>query len=119
MIYGHSVTGANRSAGTVAHWRCDFVFFKSPPGGHFCREYRCPADKARLARTLSRIVLDALLHVHATAVALGDQTVLLEMHTSDQTLAGKTLRGCGIVFCAKGRALFERALVEARATLAS
>ena len=99
------------SAGTVAHWRCamkvvqmepghpnlgrgkraDFVFFKSPPGGHFCREYRCPADKARLARTLSRIVLDALLHVHATAVTACDSRTA-RLSPDSPRLAARTAR---------------------------
>ena len=74
-------------------------------------------DAGRLVKTLSRIVLDALLHVRATAVASGDGTVLLEMHNANQTLAGKPLRGCGVIFCPAGRTLFARALARARASL--
>jgi hypothetical protein len=74
-------------------------------------------DAGRLVKTLSRIVLDALLHVHAAAVASGDGTALLEMHSAIQTLAGKPLRGCGVIFCPAGRVLFARALAGARASL--
>jgi|EP00966_Prymnesium_polylepis_P312130 hypothetical protein len=77
-------------------------------------------DPARLAKTLSRIVLDSMICVYSRATAargVADEDAILQMQTAEQTIAGKPLRGCGVVYCAKGRALFESALAEARASL--
>ena len=51
--------------------------------------------------------------VHARALELkqeSDVSAVIELHSSDQTLVGKALRGCGVVFCEKGRELFASAV---------
>ena len=40
--------------------------------------------------------------------------MLIELHSSDQTLVGKAMRGCGVVFCEKGREIFARAVKRVR-----
>ena len=77
-------------------------------------------DPTRLAKTLSRVIQETMVCVFSAAAATrgeGDEAAVLELHTADQTLAGKPLRGCGVVYCPRGRHLFERALTEARASL--
>ena len=37
---------------------------------------------------------------------------VIELHSSDQTLVGKGLRGCGVVFCEKGQELFASAVTS-------
>lgn len=78
------------------------------------------ADPTRLAKTLSRVIQETMVCVFAAAEAArgeGDEAAVLELHTADQTLAGKPLRGSGVVYCPRGRHLFEGALTEARASL--
>ena len=80
------------------------------------------SDTARLAKTLSRTIQETFAHVHAAAEAVrgeGDEVAVLELHSAEQTLAGKSLRGCGLVFCPKGQRLVECALGKARAELES
>lgn len=77
-------------------------------------------DPTRLAKTLSRVIQETMVCVFSAAEAArgeGDEAAVLELHTADQTLAGKPLRGCGVVYCPRGRHLFEKALAEARASL--
>ena len=77
-------------------------------------------EPARLTKTLSRIVLDTLVCVQARAKDVrtpGSEGAVLEMHTAEQSIAGKQLRGCGVVYCPRGRVLFESALAEARESL--
>jgi len=83
-------------------------------GGELCDAKL--GDKVRLEKTLSRITYDAIQYVHARATAACEDAadVVLELQSADQTLAGKPLRGCGLVYCSKGRALFEKAVAEAR-----
>ena len=84
-------------------------------GGELCDAKL--VDKVRLEKTLSRITYDAIQYVHnrATAALENDGEVVLELQSADQTLAGKPLRGCGLVYCGRGRLLFEQAVTEARA----
>ena len=42
------------------------------------------------------------------------QNAVLDLHSSDQTLVGKAMRGCGVVFCETGRAVFVRAAESVR-----
>lgn len=86
-------------------------------GGELCDSKL--GDKVRLEKTLSRITYDAIQYVHARAAAACEDAadVVLELQSSDQTLAGKPLRGCGLAYCSKGRALFEKAVAEARVGL--
>ena len=74
------------------------------------------SDKIRLEKTLSRIAYDAIQYVHARATAACEDAadVVLELQSADQTLAGKPLRGCGLVYCRRGRLLFEQAVAKAR-----
>ena len=54
-----------------------------------------------------------LVYVHARAVELrhdDEMEAILELHSSDQTLVGRALRGCGVVVCEKGREAFARAV---------
>ena len=83
-------------------------------GGELCDAKL--GDKVRLEKTLSRITYDAIQYVHARAMAAleNDREVVLELQSADQTLAGKPLRGCGLVYCGRGRLLFEQAVTEAR-----
>ena len=71
-------------------------------------------DSLRLHRVLARVAADTLayLHVAATAMRLGEDEVLLELQVAEQRVVGLSTKGCGIVFCAKGRALFERAMEQ-------
>ena len=77
-------------------------------------------DKARLTRTVERAVLDALAYVHAKAAAIrgeGDEGAVLQLQSADETLGGKQLRGSGLVYCERGRSLFQRALAECSLSL--
>ena len=103
------ITGASRGIGL------EFARQLLQAGGELCDAKL--GDKVRLEKTLSRITYDAIQYVHARATAVCEDAaeVVLELQSSDQTLAGKPLRGCGLVYCRKGRALFEKAVSEARA----
>lgn len=77
-------------------------------------------DKARLTRTVERAVLDALAYVHAKAAAIrgeGDEGAVLQLQSADETLGGKQLRGSGLVYCERGRSLFQRALADCSLSL--
>ena len=63
------------------------------------------------------MAFDLLVYVHARALELKHQDaadVMIELHSSDQTLVGKAMRGCGVVFCEKGREVFARAVTIVR-----
>ena len=75
------------------------------------------ASPARLHKALSRTAADALAYVHSVAVALRDESAesaesVLQLQTSDERLVGIFTRGSGVVFCERGRTLFDRALAE-------
>ena len=77
-------------------------------------------DPTKLSQVLSRVAFDLLVYVHARAVKFqrddGDvvEGAVLELHSSDQTLVGKGMRGCGVVFCEAGLGLFARAVTCVR-----
>ena len=72
-------------------------------------------DEMRTHRVLTRCAVDVLWYLHAVTVAMvpAEDSVLLTIQNSDERLAGMGTKGCGLVFCAKGRALFERATADA------
>jgi hypothetical protein len=77
-------------------------------------------DPVKLTHALSRVAFDLLVYVHARAVELkrdNEMDVVLELHSSDQTLMGRAMRGCGVVVCEKGRATFARAVALVRDTM--
>lgn len=70
-------------------------------------------DPMKLNHALSRVAFDLLVYVYARAMEFKRKDgadALLELHSSDQTLVGRAMRGCGVVFCEKGREIFTRAL---------
>ena len=74
----------------------------------------------KLKHAVSRVAFDLLVYVHARSLELQqeeDAQAVLELHSSDQTLVGKAMRGCGIVCCATGRVLFARAASRLRETI--
>ena len=71
------------------------------------------SDTVKLSMTLSRVAFDLLVYVHARAMHMkqeGEENAVLGLHSSDQTLVGKAMRGCGVVFCEVGRKVFVRAV---------
>ena len=67
----------------------------------------------KLTQTLSRVVFDLLVYVHARALELKQsdhEDAMMELHSSDQTLVGRATRGCGVVLCEKGRDIFAKAV---------
>ena len=75
------------------------------------------SDPVKLTHALSRVAFDLLVYVHARAVELkhdDEIDAMLELHSSDQTLVGRALRGCGVVVCEKGREAFARAVALVR-----
>ena len=84
------------------------------------REVAQRNDPVKLTHALSRVAFDLLVYVHARAVELkreDEMDVVLELHSSDQTLMGRAMRGCGVVVCEKGRATFARAVALVRDTM--
>lgn len=78
-------------------------------------------DQVKLTQVLARVAFELIVYVHARATDMreGDvDRVLLELHSSDQTLVGKGMRGCGVVLCESGRAHFGRAVAQVRDELA-
>ena len=74
-------------------------------------------DSTKLNQALSRVAFDLLVYVHARAVDMkqeGEENAMLDLHSSDQTLVGKAMRGCGVVFCEAGRVAFVRAVKSVR-----
>lgn len=77
-------------------------------------------DTIKLNQTLSRVAFELFVYVHARAVELqreSESFLVLELHSSDQTLVGRGMRGCGIVFCKHGRDVFARSIELVRDTL--
>ena len=75
------------------------------------------AHETRLQRTVARVAADLLAYLAVAARELceGDEGgEVLELHSTDQRLVGMATRGCGLVFCEKGRLLFQRAVAQAR-----
>ena len=69
-------------------------------------------DPVRQALAMSRVAFDLLVYVHARASEIQraeDMHIVLELHSADETLRGKEMRGCGVVFCEEGRSVFVRA----------
>jgi hypothetical protein len=86
--------------------------------GEFSSEHL--ASEARLLKVMARAGSDVLAFIHATALGMCDEAdgdVMLSLQGTDQRLSGINTRGSGVVFCDRGRALFERALSETRARL--
>ena len=75
-------------------------------------------DAPKMVQTLARVAFDLLVYVHARGVELqradGVDAAVFVLHGSDQTLCGRAMRGCGIVYCDTGRVLFTRALEHVR-----
>lgn len=79
-------------------------------------------DPVKMMHALSRVAFDLLVYVHARATELKQQSdaeVMIELHSADQTLVGRAMRGCGVVVCEKGREVFARAVAVVRDTLLS
>ena len=79
-------------------------------------------NPVKLTQVLSRVAFDLIVYVHARAVETRRDDVgrvLLKLHSSDQTLVGKGMRGCGVVMCESGRVYFGRAIAHVREELAS
>jgi hypothetical protein len=76
-------------------------------------------DSDKMKHTLCRVAFDLLVYLHARATELvqHDTDVVLELHSSDQTLMGKSMRGCGVVYCEVGRLIFARATAVVREAL--
>ena len=68
------------------------------------------SNSGRLQKVVGRTAADVLSYVHSIASAsrgIDDADVTIELHRTDQRLASIDTRGCGVVFCAGGRVLFE------------
>ena len=66
---------------------------------------------------LSRVAFDLLVYVHARATEIQREDgaeVVLTLHSSDETVVGRAMRGCGVVYCEAGRAVFARAVALVR-----
>ena len=77
-------------------------------------------DPVKLSQALSRVAFDLLVYVHARASELKrneETAAVLELHSADQTLVGRAMRGCGVVFCEAGREIFERSVASVREAL--
>jgi|EP00966_Prymnesium_polylepis_P274572 hypothetical protein len=70
-------------------------------------------NATRLNQVLSRVAFDLLVYVHARATEIKREDgadVVLTLHSSDETVVGRAMRGCGVVYCEAGRAIFARAI---------
>ena len=79
-------------------------------------------NSVKLGQTLSRVAFELFVYVHARAVELqGEEESpgVLELHSSDQTLVGRGQRGCGLVYCGRGREALVRSIELARNTISS
>ena len=77
-------------------------------------------NATRLNQTLSRAAFDLLVYVHARATEIQREDgadVVLTLHSSDETVVGRAMRGCGVVYCEAGRAVFARAVALVRNAL--
>ena len=62
------------------------------------------------------------MYVHARAVEIQREDgadAVLTLHSSDETVVGRAMRGCGVVYCEAGRAIFARAVALVRDALVS
>ena len=76
----------------------------------------------KTSHTLSRAAFDMIVYVHARAEEIRQKDgadVVLELQSSDETLSGREMRGCGVVYCNKGRAIFAAACEGFREALQS
>jgi hypothetical protein len=75
--------------------------------------------ETRLDRALARVASDTLAYLSVLAMeARGeDEDAVLELHGTDQRLVGISTRGCGVVFDATGRTLFEAAVTQVLAQM--
>ena len=74
-------------------------------------------DPVKLSQTLSRVSFDLIVFLHARALELKqneETAAILELHSADQTLVGRAMRGCGVVFCEAGREIFARTVASVR-----
>ena len=74
-------------------------------------------DPVKLNQALSRVAFDLLVYLHARAEELRREDeidAILELHSSDQALVGRSTRGCGLVHCEAGRAILSRAATLVR-----
>ena len=77
-------------------------------------------DRVRTYRAVVRAATDALSYLHAAAIAStastgeheDDEDAVLYLQTADDRLGGVESKGCGLVFCAKGRTLVDRVLSQ-------
>lgn len=79
-------------------------------------------DTMKLTQALSRVSFDLLVYVHARTLELKEASAVsavIELHSSDQTLMGKAMRGCGVVFCEKGRELFANAVTSIQSAMSA
>ena len=77
-------------------------------------------NATRLNQVLSRVAFDLLVYVHARATEIQREDgadVVLTLHSSDETVVGRAMRGCGVVYCEAGRAIFARAIALVRNAL--
>ena len=75
--------------------------------------------ETRLDRALARVASDTLAYLSVLALEARseDEDAVLELHSTDQRLVGISTRGCGVVFDATGRTLFESAVTQVLAQM--
>ena len=77
-------------------------------------------SQVKVNHTLSRAAFDLFVYVHARAIELRrDDGVdaVLQLHSADETLCGRELRGTGVVYCPTGRRIFAKACALVRDAL--
>lgn len=77
-------------------------------------------DDAKLTQVLSKASFSLIVFVHASANRIVKEEGLdcfIDLHSSNKSLGGKALRGCGIVYCETGGEVVKRALQLVRAGL--
>lgn len=110
--------GANGLTKLVArHVVADVLNTKGSGWMHECGELTVAQLESpiKTSQTLSRTAFDMLVYVHARAEEIRQRDgadVVLELQSSDETLCGRDLRGCGVVYCTVGRSMFDRASAE-------
>ena len=79
-------------------------------------------NSVKLNQTLSRVAFELFVYVHARAIEHKGEdgsACMFELHSSEQTLVGKEMRGCGVVYCRQGREVLARSIELVRNTLSS
>ena len=79
-------------------------------------------NEAKLLQVLSKVAFSLIVYVHARGndlVKEEGQDCLIALHNSEQSLGGRGMRGCGIVYCDAGGAMVKRALQLVRNGLAA